>query len=106
MGDTFGATYTAIFCKFCPVDAVWLPYTRGYHLAGMTLAVCFVGGLVSTQDPAVAELHWKCCNRHVCCDVLRTVGCTQDRVAAEEHKEFAIPNEDSHCGKLFFVDVV
>jgi len=51
----FGATYTAIFCKYCPADAAWLPYTRGYHLAGMAFAVCFVGGLVSTQDPAVAS---------------------------------------------------
>jgi solute carrier family 50 protein (sugar transporter) len=46
----FGATYTAIFMKYCPADAQWLPGTKSMHLLGMALAVAFVGGTVFTQE--------------------------------------------------------
>lgn len=50
----FGAVYSAIFMKYCPADANWLPGSKSLHLAGMALAVAFCGGTVLTQEREVA----------------------------------------------------
>jgi len=42
-----GGLYTAVFLRYCPADANWLPLTRSWHLAGIAAAVGLSVGLAA-----------------------------------------------------------
>merc|ERR1712232_522420 len=42
----FGLVYCGVYCKFCPVDADWLPYRRRPHLVGIVAVALFCPAVI------------------------------------------------------------
>merc|ERR1719329_907708 len=49
-----GLFYSAVYCRFCPKDADWLPRTPKHHVAGFLATTLFCGIVTATMDPGNA----------------------------------------------------